>query len=472
MKNRKVFTLLLTGMLTLSMGSTVYASGTDAAIAEAQAEKQAAQEGLAQVQNSIGSLESKKQELESYLADLNAQYEDLTNSISELSIQAAEKEDELNKVKTELEKAKKASADQYESMKLRIAYMYENAGTSALETLLSSESLAEFLNRAENAIQISTYDRNMLDKYVSLQKNIQENEKKVETESAEIDNLMTERASKQQEVQSMAASTSDDINSYVDQISASQEEAQQLMADISNADSNITALVQQAEAEKAAEEKARAEAAAERQAAAKAAEEEKAQNTEDASSDSSYEDTDNSSSDSSSEDAGDNYDDYGYDPDEDTTESSSSSTSSDVVVEEEDAEEDEAQAGGASEDTDESYEDTSDASADTSDTSADTSDSGSSSQGTYLGNFTLTAYCNCAQCCGTAGNLTASGTVPTAGRTVAMAGVPFGTKLLINGNVYTVEDLGTPYGHVDIYCGSHEEALSFGLQSADVYQVG
>ena len=54
-----------------------------------------------------------------------------------------------------------------------------------------------------------------------------------------------------------------------------------------------------------------------------------------------------------------------------------------------------------------------------------------SSQGTYLGNFTLTAYCNCAQCCGTAGNLTASGTVPTAGRTVAMAGVPFGTKLLI-----------------------------------------
>lgn len=453
MKNRKVFTLLLTGMLTLSMGSTVYASGTDAAIAEAQAEKQAAQEGLAQVQNSIGSLESKKQELESYLADLNAQYEDLTNSISELSIQAAEKEDELNKVKTELEKAKKASADQYESMKLRIAYMYENAGTSALETLLSSESLAEFLNRAENAIQISTYDRNMLDKYVSLQKNIQENEKKVETESAEIDNLMTERASKQQEVQSMAASTSDDINSYVDQISASQEEAQQLMADISNADSNITALVQQAEAEKAAEE-------------------EKAQNTEDASSDSSYEDTDNSSSDSSSEDAGDNYDDYGYDPDEDTTESSSSSTSSDVVVEEEDAEEDEAQAGGASEDTDESYEDTSDASADTSDTAADTSDSGSSSQGTYLGNFTLTAYCNCAQCCGTAGNLTASGTVPTAGRTVAMAGVPFGTKLLINGNVYTVEDLGTPYGHVDIYCGSHEEALSFGLQSADVYQVG
>ena len=255
----------------------------------------------------------------------------------------------------------------------------------------------------------------------------------------------------------MAASTSSDINSYVSQISASQEEAQQLMADISNADSSITALVQQAEAEKAAEEKRQAEAAAE---AKRQAEAEAAQDTEENDADSS----------SSSEDtAADDYD-YGYDPDEDTTESSSSSTSSEVVVEEED-EEDDVQSGNSSDYSDESSEDTSseDTSSDTADTS---SDSGSSSQGTYLGNFTLTAYCNCAQCCGTAGNLTASGTVPTAGRTVAMAGVPFGTKLLINGNVYTVEDLGTPYGHVDIYCGSHEEALSFGLQSADVYQVG
>ena len=151
-------------------------------------------------------------------------------------------------------------------------------------------------------------------------------------------------------------------------------------------------------------------------------------------------------------------------------------------MEEEDDEDEDVQYGNSDSEGSSSEESSYDESEDTSseetssdeaaDTSVDTSsDSSSSSQGTYLGNFTLTAYCNCAQCCGTAGNLTASGTVPTAGRTVAMAGVPFGTKLLINGTVYTVEDLGTPYGHVDIYCGSHSEALSFGLQSADVYQI-
>ncbi len=90
---------------------------------------------------------------------------------------------------------------------------------------------------------------------------------------------------------------------------------------------------------------------------------------------------------------------------------------------------------------------------------------------TYLGNFTLTAYCGCAACCGRAGATTASGTMPQAGRTVAMGGVPFGTRLLINGHEYVVEDRGTSYGMVDIFFNSHSDAIAFGMQSADVYQI-
>ena len=59
--------------------------------------------------------------------------------------------------------------------------------------------------------------------------------------------------------------------------------------------------------------------------------------------------------------------------------------------------------------------------------------------------------------------------MPTQGRTVAMAGVPFGTKLIINGKIYTVEDRGTPYGHVDIYMNDHDECNQFGVQYAQVY---
>ena len=161
---------------------------------------------------------------------------------------------------------------------------------------------------------------------------------------------------------------------------------------------------------------------------------------------------------------------------EDYEEDSYDTEESGDTYSEEESSEDTVSEDSYSEDSDSSYEESTDSSEDTSDSSASddsqsSSESADSSQGKYLGNFTLTAYCNCAQCCGTAGNLTASGTVPTAGRTVAMAGVPFGTQLLINGNVYTVEDLGTPYGHVDIFFNNHSDALSFGLQSAEVYQL-
>ena len=412
MRMKKVFALLLTGMMTVSAPAAVFASSTEEQIADVQAQKDAAQAELAQEQANMASLESKKQELESYLEELNAQYTDLTNSVSELGIQAAEKEDELKTLKAQLEEAKATSDKQYVDMKKRIVYMYENGSASMLELLLSSEDLAQFLNRAENIAQISQYDRDMLAKYKALQADIKAQEEQAEEDAQNIDLLLAEKSAKQQEVQALTASTSEDIQAYIYQISASQEEISALNTQIDNADSSIYSLLQAAEAEKAAEEAAAQEAAAQEASA-------------------------------SAEDASDysESDDYSEDSYEDTEESESS---------------------------DQSYTEDSESS-DSSQTSE--SESSSSSQGTYLGTFTLTAYCNCAQCCGTAGNLTASGTVPTAGRTVAMAGVPFGTQLLINGTVYTVEDLGTPYGHVDIYCSSHSEALAFGLQSAEVYRL-
>ena len=102
MKSKKVLSLLLACAVTVSMGTTVFAS-TEDQIAAAQAQKQEAQAGLAQAQANISGLESKKQELESYLAELNSQYNELTDSISQLSIEAAEKEEELKNVKAQLE---------------------------------------------------------------------------------------------------------------------------------------------------------------------------------------------------------------------------------------------------------------------------------------------------------------------------------------------------------------------------------
>lgn len=93
----------------------------------------------------------------------------------------------------------------------------------------------------------------------------------------------------------------------------------------------------------------------------------------------------------------------------------------------------------------------------------------------YAGRFTTTAYCSCRRCCRGGKNRTKSGTVPQAGHTISadLRVFPLGTKLRINGVVYTVEDSGSGIrgNKLDIFFNSHSQALQYGKRSADVYIV-
>ena len=93
--------------------------------------------------------------------------------------------------------------------------------------------------------------------------------------------------------------------------------------------------------------------------------------------------------------------------------------------------------------------------------------------GDCLGTFTITAYCGCSKCSG-GHNKTASGTTPTEGRTIAAdtSILPFGTKVVIDGVVYTVEDCGSGVNgnHIDIFFATHERALAYGRRSVKVYR--
>lgn len=90
----------------------------------------------------------------------------------------------------------------------------------------------------------------------------------------------------------------------------------------------------------------------------------------------------------------------------------------------------------------------------------------------FYGTCKITHYCGCNICCGSWGNATASGAMPQTNHTVANGNLPFGTRVLINGQEYVVEDRGVDGSTFDIYCASHSEALNRGLYYAEVYIVG
>ncbi len=99
-----------------------------------------------------------------------------------------------------------------------------------------------------------------------------------------------------------------------------------------------------------------------------------------------------------------------------------------------------------------------------------------SDNGNYVGTFRLTAYCPCSICCGSNTGITAIGTVPVQGRTIAAdpSVLPYGTVVYIDGyGTYTVEDCGNFSSNtIDIFFDSHSVAYDFGVQYADVYIVG
>ena len=92
-----------------------------------------------------------------------------------------------------------------------------------------------------------------------------------------------------------------------------------------------------------------------------------------------------------------------------------------------------------------------------------------------IGTYKITGYCGCSSCCGKSDGVTASGTRATAGRTIAAdtTDLPFGTKVVIDGHTYTVEDVGGAIkgNHIDVYFSSHSKALQWGVRYCDVYVV-
>ncbi len=97
--------------------------------------------------------------------------------------------------------------------------------------------------------------------------------------------------------------------------------------------------------------------------------------------------------------------------------------------------------------------------------------------GESLGQVVTSGYCSCPLCCGIwSGGPTASGVYPTAGHTIAVDAsnpfVPIGTKVVMNGVEYVVEDTGAfaAYGvQFDVYYADHAAAAAHGHQTWEAY---
>lgn len=99
-----------------------------------------------------------------------------------------------------------------------------------------------------------------------------------------------------------------------------------------------------------------------------------------------------------------------------------------------------------------------------------------------LGEFRLTAYCACEECCDEWAHIRPNGVIVGAIMEPLVAGysiavdpnvIPYRTEVVINGHTYKAQDCGGGIkgNRIDIYMDSHEEACDFGVQHAEVFMV-
>ena len=200
-------------------------------------------------------LEQQKNTAEAEKSELSSELDSIVSKMEKTQSDLSAKENEINDAETELVTAKANEDDQYQTMKLRIKYMYENGSNEFLEILMEANSIADLLNKAEYINKISECDRELLVEYEDTRKDVENRENALKKEYAELESLQDELAGEQANVEKLLADKNIQIDNLTSEISSNADKLKQLIA----------------EAEAAEARRKEAEATAAAQAAAAAA---------------------------------------------------------------------------------------------------------------------------------------------------------------------------------------------------------
>lgn len=159
-------------------------------------------------------LKKKTESLEGKLEGLNSELDSLSEDLTQTSDEIEKFAKKVEKAKLDLAAAKLNEEAQYKAMSERIKFMYEGGSLSLLHILFSSESMGDFLNKAEYVTTISDYDRNMLEDFQSTRLAVEEKQKELNEQQDDLIVLEEELTAKADALKDEISSTSGELADY------------------------------------------------------------------------------------------------------------------------------------------------------------------------------------------------------------------------------------------------------------------
>lgn len=193
-------TAILCIMLML-VPSVVCMGDTKSELEEAKRQQEELEKKKKALEGTIAELKKDIKNTAEYMAKLDEQMDILADEIAHLNVLIEEKNGEIIVTTGRLEQAQITEKEQYEAMKQRIKYMYENGTESYFDALITASSISDLLNKAEYASKVSEYDRTKLEEYIAIKEGIAADKAQLEKEELELQTLKTQVEGEQEAVE-------------------------------------------------------------------------------------------------------------------------------------------------------------------------------------------------------------------------------------------------------------------------------
>ena len=240
LKKLKRTALLVTCAVVMS-AMPVSATG----IQDAQDNRDEAQENKEDAQNVLDDLEERQNALISEVAELDQQVSDIQSKITTKEEEAAALDTEIDETKTKLAAARVQEDNQYAAMMKRIQYLYENGEVEYIDTLMSSASFTDMLNKKEYVEQISSYDQKMLNALIQTREDIQEYETTLENDLKEVESVKADLEAQKTNLDDVISAKNAKISEYSTDIDAQKALVQKYQDEMEKAEEQIARYQQQ-----------------------------------------------------------------------------------------------------------------------------------------------------------------------------------------------------------------------------------
>lgn len=191
----------------------------------------AAATDIKDAQNKEQQLEQQKEQAQQEQKTYQQKIEQISTEMRQASEKIDSKLEQIEAAEQEVIMAKVEENAQYESMKLRIKYMYENSTNDMLTMFLEAKSLADFCNIAEYASMVSKYDRDKLNEFQLTVQKVEAREQILQREYLELTSLRDTLTEKSKEAEMLLSAKSAELANIETELNQVKEQIKNAQAE-------------------------------------------------------------------------------------------------------------------------------------------------------------------------------------------------------------------------------------------------